>query len=123
MTIGLSLMFVSAFNASAALFITAVIFIAMGEGFFDPSYNSRLSQSVSEDKQGQLQGASQSLQAAYHVIVPLVSAAIYIVSHSALFALAALLLAWALVFFIKLQAPAADGAVVTRLEKSLSEKA
>jgi DHA1 family tetracycline resistance protein-like MFS transporter len=104
--IGLSLMFVSAFNASAALFITAVIFIALGEGLFDPSYNSRLSQSVSEDKQGQLQGASQSLQAAYHVIVPLISAAIYIYSHSALFAIAALLMAWTLVLLIKLPSPA-----------------
>jgi len=123
MTIGLALLFASSFNASAALFITGVIFIALGEGFFDPSYNSRLSQSVSEDQQGQLQGASQSLQAAYHVVVPLISARIYIVSHSALFAIAALLMAWALVLFIKLAAPAADGAVVTRLEKSLSEKA
>jgi DHA1 family tetracycline resistance protein-like MFS transporter len=123
MAIGLALLFASSFNASAALFITGVIFIALGEGLFDPSYNSRLSQSVSEDKQGQLQGANQSLQAAYHVIVPLVSAAIYIVSHSALFAIAALLLAWALVLFIKLRAPAADVAGSTRLETSLSEKA
>jgi len=120
MTIGLSLMFVSAFNASAALFITAVIFIALGEGFFDPSYNSRLSQSVSEDKQGQLQGASQSMQAVYHVIVPLLSAAIYIYSHSALFAIAALLLAWTLVLFIKLPSPASDVPTSTSLEKSLS---
>jgi MFS transporter, DHA1 family, tetracycline resistance protein len=119
LTIGLSLMFVSAFNASAALFITAVIFIALGEGFFDPSYNSRLSQSVSENKQGQLQGANQSLQAAYHVMVPLISAVIYIVSHSALFAIAALLLIWALVLFIKLPSPASDVSVSTSLEKIL----
>ncbi len=117
MTIGLSLIFVSAFNASTALFITAVIFIAVGEGLFDPSYNSRLSQSVSESKQGQLQGASRSLQAAYHVVVPLISAAIYIYSHSALFAIAALFLVWALVLFIKLPSPAPDVFVSTNLEK------
>ena len=119
LTIGLGLMFVSAFNASAALFITAVICIALGEGFFDPSYNSRLSQSVSEDKQGQLQGASQSLQAAYHVIVPLISAAIYIYSHSALFAIAALLMVWALGLFIRLASPASKVSASTSLEKRL----
>ncbi|MGA7192862.1 MAG: MFS transporter, partial [Anaerolineales bacterium] len=119
MTIGFGLIFVSAFNASAVLFITAVIFIALGEGFFDPSYNSRLSRSVSEDKQGKLQGASQSLQAAYHVIVPLISAAIYIYSHSALFAIAALLLVWTLVLFIQLPSPASDVFVSASLEKSL----
>jgi MFS transporter, DHA1 family, tetracycline resistance protein len=119
MIIGLSLIFVSAFQASTALFITAVIFIALGEGLFDPSYNSRLSHSVSEDKQGQLQGANQSLQAAYHVIVPLISAAIYIYSHSALFAIAAFLLVWALVLFIKLPSSASDVSVSTNLETSL----
>lgn len=119
MTIGFSLIFVSASNASATLFITAVIFIATGEGLFDPSYNSRLSQSVSEDKQGQLQGANQSLQAVYHVIVPLISAAIYIYSHSALFAIAALLLIWTLVLFVKLPSSSSNVSMSIHLEKSL----
>ena len=105
LTIGLGFLFVSAFTLSPALFITAVIFIALGEGLFDPSYNSRLSRSVSEDKQGQLQGANQSLQAAYRVFVPLISAGIYIYSHSALFAIAAFLMVWALVLFIKMPKP------------------
>lgn len=118
MTIGLSLLFVSAYKASTVFLLTAVIFIALGEGLFDPSYNSRLSQSVREEKQGQLQGASQSLQAAYHVIVPLVSAAIYIYSHSALFAIAAFLLVWALVLFIRLSIPASDVPVTASAEKS-----
>ena len=119
LTIGFGFLYVSAFAASAALFITAVIVIALGEGLFDPSYNSRLSQSVSEDKQGQLQGANQSLQAAYHVIIPLISAAIYIYSHSALFAIAAFLLVWALVLFIKLPSPASGASGSPSLEKSL----
>ncbi|MCE1254462.1 MAG: MFS transporter [Anaerolineae bacterium] len=106
MAIGLALLFASAFNTSVILLIAAVIFIALGEGLFDPSYNARLSQSVSEDRQGQLQGANQSLQAAYHVIVPLISAAIYIYSHSALFAIAALFMLLTLVLFLKLTAPA-----------------
>lgn len=118
MILGLSLIFVSAFSASAVLLITAVILIAVGEGLFDPSFNSRLSQSVSEEKQGQLQGASQSLQAAYHVIVPLVSAAIYVYSHSALFAIAALLMAWALVLFIRLPSHAANVPVPASFEKN-----
>jgi hypothetical protein len=45
------------------------------------------------------------------VIVPLVSAGIYIYSHSALFAIAAFLLVWALVLFIKLPSPASDVSV------------
>jgi DHA1 family tetracycline resistance protein-like MFS transporter len=118
MILGLSLIFASAFSASAVLLITAVILIAVGEGLFDPSFNSRLSQSVSEEKQGQLQGASQSLQAAYHVIVPLVSAAIYVYSHSALFAIAALLMAWALVLFLRLPSPAANVPVPASFEKN-----
>ena len=117
MTIGFSLIIVSAYNASAALFITAVIFIALGEGLFDPSYNSRLSQSVSEDKQGKLQGANQSLQAVYHVIVPIISAVIYIYSHGALFAIAAMLLVWTLILFIKLPSPASDVSMSTSLEE------
>ena len=117
MTIGFSLIFVSAYNASAALLVTAVIFIALGEGLFDPAYNSRLSQSVSEDKQGKLQGANQSLQAAYHVIVPLISAVIYIYSHGALFAIAAMLLVWTLILFTKLPSPVSDVSVSTSLEE------
>ncbi len=118
LAIGLSLLFVSAFQASVVLLILAVIFITLGEGLFDPSYNSRLSQSVSEDKQGQLQGASQSLQSAYRIVVPLIAAAIYVYSHSILFAIASLLAVWALAMFARLPAPASDASMSANSEKN-----
>lgn len=101
--LGFVLIFISAYITSTLLIIAAVISITIGEGLFDPSYNARLSSSVDESKQGQLQGTNQSLQSAYRVMVPLAAAAIYTYSHSAIFGIAALLMAWALVMFIKLQ--------------------
>lgn len=103
--LGLALVFVSAYVPSAILLLSAVIFITLGEGLFDPTYNGLLSRSVDESKQGSLQGANQSLQAAYHVIVPLAAAALYVYSHSMLYAIATLILAWALVMFAKIAEP------------------
>jgi MFS transporter, DHA1 family, tetracycline resistance protein len=100
---GLALLFVSAYIHSIFLIIGAVACIVLGEGLFDPSYNARLSLSVDENKQGLLQGTNQSLQALYHVIVPLGAAAIYTYSHSAVFGVAACLMALGLVLFIKLK--------------------
>lgn len=121
LAIGLGLLFASAFNASVVLLILAVVFITLGEGLFDPSYNSRLSQSVSENKQGQLQGASQSLQAAYRIFVPLIAAAIYVYSPSALFAIASLLAIWALAMFARLPAPVSDASISASAEKTFNE--
>lgn len=86
------------------LIIAAVACIVLGEGLFDPSYNARLSLSVAENQQGQLQGANQSLQALYHVLVPLGAAAVYTYSHGAVFGIASLLSVIALVMFSKLRA-------------------
>ncbi len=100
---GLGLLFLSAYVPSVFLIISAVACIVLGEGLFDPSYNARLSLSVDESKQGLLQGTSQSLQALYHVIVPLGAAAIYTYSHSAVFGIAAVLMICGLVLFMKLK--------------------
>ncbi|UAY53449.1 MFS transporter [Ferruginibacter albus] len=100
---GLALIFISAYIPSMVFIIAAVACIVLGEGLFDPSYNARLSLSVDESKQGLLQGANQSLQALYHVIVPLGAAAIYTYSHSAVFAIAALLMVGGLVLFVRLK--------------------
>jgi MFS transporter, DHA1 family, tetracycline resistance protein len=100
---GLGLLFLSAYIHSIFIIIGAVGCIVLGEGLFDPSYNARLSLSVDENKQGLLQGTNQSLQALYHVIVPLGAAAIYTYSHSAVFGVAACLMALGLVLFIKLK--------------------
>ncbi len=101
--IGLGLIFLSSYIPSMYLIIAAVAFIVLGEGLFDPSYNARLSMSVDDTMQGQLQGTNQSLQALYHVIVPLGAAAIYTYSHGAVFAVAAVLMVGGLVLFAKLK--------------------
>lgn len=100
---GLGFLFLSAYIASVWLIIAAVACIVLGEGLFDPSYNARLSVSVDESKQGLLQGTNQSLQALYHVIVPLGAAAVYTYSHGAVFGIAALFMLCGLVMFIKLK--------------------
>jgi DHA1 family tetracycline resistance protein-like MFS transporter len=74
---GLACLFLSFFVRSMYLISFAIVCITLGEGLFDPSYNGRLSNSVKEMDQGKLQGASQSLQSAYRVIVPIVAAAFY----------------------------------------------
>lgn len=102
LAVGLGLLFLSAYVQSAVLIISAVAFIVLGEGLFDPSYNARLSLSVDESRQGLLQGASQSLQALYHTIVPLGAAAVYTYSHGAVFAVAALFMICGLILFMKL---------------------
>lgn len=103
LTTGLALIFLSSYIPSVVLIIAAVACIVLGEGLFDPSYNARLSVSVDESKQGLLQGTNQSLQALYRVIVPLGAAAIYTYSHGAVFGIAALLMVFGLVMFIKLK--------------------
>jgi DHA1 family tetracycline resistance protein-like MFS transporter len=103
LVIGLGLLFLSGYIQSIFFIIGAVACIVLGEGLFDPSYNARLSLSVDENKQGLLQGTNQSLQALYHVIVPLGAAAIYTYSHGAVFGIAALLMACGLMLFIKLK--------------------
>jgi DHA1 family tetracycline resistance protein-like MFS transporter len=100
---GLVFLFISAYSPSIFLIIGAVACIVLGEGLFDPSYNARLSISVDESKQGLLQGTNQSLQALYHVIIPLGAAAIYTYSHGAVFGIAALFMLCGLVMFIKLK--------------------
>lgn len=103
LALGLLLLFLSAYTLSVVLIIAGVASIVLGEGLFDPSYNARLSMSVDDNKQGVLQGTNQSLQALYHVIVPLGAAAIYTQSHSAVFAVASLLMVIGLIIFIKIK--------------------
>jgi MFS transporter, DHA1 family, tetracycline resistance protein len=103
LALGLALLFCSAFVHSIFLVAGGVSCIVLGEGLFDPSYNARLSLSVDENKQGLLQGVSQSLQALYRVLVPLGAAAIYTFSHGAVFGIAAVLMICGLVLFMRLQ--------------------
>ena len=103
LVLGLGLIFLSAYITTVFLIVAAVASIVLGEGLFDPSYNVRLSLSVPENTQGQLQGTNQSLQSLYRVLVPLGAAAIYTYSHSAVFAIASALAVVALAMFAKLK--------------------
>lgn len=101
--LGLVFLFLSAYVHSVWLIIAAVACIVLGEGLFDPSYNARLSLSVPESKQGLLQGTNQSLQALYHVLVPLGAAAVYAHNHGAVFGIAAFFMLCGLLLFAKLK--------------------
>ena len=103
LALGTALLCASSRFPSPILIIAAVACIVLGEGLFDPSYNARLSLSVAENQQGQLQGANQALQALYHILVPLGAAAIYTYSHGAVFGIASALLFVALAMFVKLK--------------------
>jgi len=101
LTIGMSMLFVSAYITNSILLMVAVAILVLGEGLFDPSYNAELSATVDESKQGRLQGVNRSLQAIYQTIVPLVTAGIYIYNHSAIFGIAAIFMFLALVTLVK----------------------
>ena len=100
---GVGVLFMTSYFPSIALVIVGVACIVLGEGLFDPSYNARLSTSVEDSKQGLLQGTNQSLQALYRVIVPIGAAAIYTFDHAAVFAIAAVLMIFGLLLFMKLK--------------------
>jgi DHA1 family tetracycline resistance protein-like MFS transporter len=102
LVVGLGLLFISAFITSVFFIVGAVACIVLGEGLFDPSYNARLSNTVTEDKQGLLQGTSQSLQALYHVLVPLGAAAIYSYNKGTVFGIATILMICGLLLFINM---------------------
>ena len=102
LVVGLGLLFISAFITSVFFIVGAVACLVLGEGLFDPSYNARLSNTVTEDKQGLLQGTSQSLQALYHVLVPLGAAAIYSYNKATVFGIATILMICGLLLFINM---------------------
>jgi len=101
LTIGMSMIFLSAYVINSILLMAAVAILVLGEGLFDPSYNTELSATVDESKQGRLQGVYRSLHAIYQTIVPLVTAGIYMYDHSAIFGIAAIFMFLALVTLVK----------------------
>lgn len=101
LALGLAMVFMSAYFVYVPLLLLAVIFITLGEGFFDPPYNTLLTTSVDDSKQGLLQGANQSLQSGYRAIIPLVAGSIYFFSHSLVYGTAAFLIICAIVLFSK----------------------
>lgn len=103
--LGLGLLVVSVLIHSVVWVGLAVVAITLGEGLFDPAFSGRLSQSVDESSQGKLQGVNQSLQSAYHILVPLGATALYLFSPGALYGVATVLAAGAVILFSRLQSP------------------
>ncbi len=103
LSLGLSVIFLSAYFPSTYLIIAAVVFITLGEGLFDPSFNGNLSKSVDDSRQGKLQGVNQSLQSIYRVLIPLAVAAIYMYSPALLYVVATIIALGALFLFARLK--------------------
>jgi len=102
LSVGLGFLVLSFFVNSIFLVAFAIVIITFGEGLFDPCYNGKLSNSVKVIDQGKLQGANQSLQSAYRVIVPIIAATIYYFGSYVLYIVAALAAISALILFLKI---------------------
>lgn len=102
LSLGLCCLFLSSYFPSGFLIFSAVALIVLGEGLFDPSYNSQLSNAVSDTKQGLLQGTNHSLQALYRVIIPIGAATIYTFNHGIIFAIASIILLIGLFLYLKI---------------------
>jgi MFS transporter, DHA1 family, tetracycline resistance protein len=90
MIIGFASIVISGYLGIASLLWISIMFITVGEGLFDPSYNNMLSRSVNENKQGKLQGVNQGLHSSYEMLAPFAAGFIYLYSPLAIYILAAL---------------------------------
>lgn len=100
--VGFSCIVSSIYINSLALISLALIFIIIGEGLFEPTYLSKLSEQTSADDQGKIQGINQSLQALITIIIPIIASAVYFQSASLLYLSTILILGIALLLFYKL---------------------
>lgn len=100
--VGFSCIVSSIYINSLALISLTLIFIILGEGLFEPTYLSKLSEQTSADDQGKIQGINQSLQALITIIIPIIASAVYFQSASLLYLSTILILGIALLLFWKL---------------------
>lgn len=98
---GLGLIVASTLIPSVFVISLAIIFIISGAGLFEPTYNGKLSKSISETKQGKLQGVNQSLQSANNVLIPLGAAVIYVYSPGILYLTATFFVLAAVILYAK----------------------
>lgn len=89
LALGLVQVSLSAFTGASWLILSAVACITLGEGLFEPPYMTLLTTSVDENKQGLVQGVSQSLQSSYRALVPLAAGGLYYIGHSMVYVVAA----------------------------------
>lgn len=92
MIVGLASIAISGYVGLASLLWISIALITVGEGLFDPSYNNLLSHSVSENKQGQLQGVNQGLHSSYEIFGPFAAGVIYLYNPVSIYIIATLLL-------------------------------
>lgn len=101
MIIGFSSIVLSGYLGMSNLLWMSIVFITIGEGLFDPSYNNMLSKSVNETKQGQLQGVNQALHSSYEIFAPFAAGVIYLYDPLAIYSIATLLMTTTLLYFLK----------------------
>lgn len=102
LAIGLGLIAASTVISSQLMICLAIICIISGAGLFEPTYNGKLSQSIDESKQGELQGVNQSLQSVNNMVLPLAAGAIYFYNPGMLYATATFIVMTGIVMFSKI---------------------
>lgn len=85
----------------SGLIALSIVLITVGEGLFDPSYNNMLSHSVSEKKQGQLQGVNQGLHSIYEIFGPLAAGFIYLYHPIVVYIITTVLMIATLFYYCK----------------------
>lgn len=103
MLLGFSFLVLSGYLGMVSLLYISIGLITIGEGLFDPSYNSILSHSVSENKQGQLQGVNQGLHSLYEIFAPFAAGMIYLYNPIAIYIIATMLILITLLYFCKVR--------------------
>lgn len=101
MIAGFASVVLSGYLGMASLLWISIVLITIGEGLFDPTYNNMLSHSVSENKQGQLQGVNQGLHSSYEMFAPLAAGFIYLYNPLVIYTIAAMLMMATLLCFYK----------------------
>ncbi len=99
MITGFASIVLSSYLGVSNLLWMSIVLITIGEGLFDPSYNNILSHSVSEDKQGLLQGVNQGLHSIYEIFCPFTAGLIYLYNPVAIYIIAVLLMITTLLCF------------------------
>ncbi len=101
MLLGFSSLVLGGYLGMAGLLYISIGLITVGEGLFDPCYNTMLSHSVSENKQGQLQGVNQGLHSLYEIFAPFAAGVIYLYNPIAVYIITTMLILITLLYFCK----------------------
>jgi MFS family permease len=79
----------------------SVIILIIGDGLFEPAYSSELSNMVDHTRQGQIQGANQSMQSFSRSLGPVAAAGLYILTPSLPYIVsAAMMIVTLIAFFV-----------------------